>query len=66
MIHSAGGARGWQYALALQAECWATGAGESDQGERVPADWENDGGAREEDFTELKLCLLDFAPWSQS
>lgn len=46
----------------MQAECWATGDGESYQGEKVPADWENDNGAKEEDYTEIKLCPLDFPP----
>lgn len=45
--------------MALQAECWATGDGESYQGEKVLADWENDNGAKEEDYTEIKLCPFD-------
>lgn len=32
------------------------------QGEKVLADRKNDGGAKEEDYTGIKLCPLDISP----
>lgn len=55
-----------QGALASRAEHWAAGGGEGHQEDKVPADWEDDGGAKEEDDIEIKLCPLGILPQSQS
>lgn len=65
MVHRGGG-RETQRALASQTQCRAAEGGESYQGDKVPADWKNDGGTKEEDYIEIKLCPLDIFPQSQS
>lgn len=61
MVHSSGG-RERQWALVLLKEWWETGGGESYWGEEISADGENDGGAKQDDYTEIKLCPLNIFP----